>query len=101
MALTIDLIDESGNVLEEIYDPPGFADILPSYTDESSQCLRFIDPYGDTVFNTLQIPTFLRELAHVEEGTTVEQYRQFIAELRRLASRCRDETHLYLKFLGD
>ena len=101
MALTVQLIVESGRVLEEIYDPPGFADLLPDDTDESSQCLRFIDPYGDTVFNTLQIPTFLRELSLVEEHATTDQHRRFIAELRRLASRCQEEPHRYLKFVGD
>jgi len=101
VGFTVTLITEFGDVLEEIDEPGGLFDLLPDHSDESSQCLRFVDAYGDTVFNTLPIPTFLRELAQVEARTSNETMHRFIADLRRMAEQCQNHSHLYLKFIGD
>ena len=46
---------EAGPILWER--PP-----LPGVDDTRFACLRFVDPYGDTVFNQLQIPVVLQDL---------------------------------------
>ena len=64
--------------------------------------LASIDPYGDTTFNNLQMPRFLKEWAAVvsqRAKTTEEQ--ALVASVESLARRCRDEVHVYLKFIGD
>ena len=60
-----------------------------------------IDPYGDTIFNKLQIPALLNELDVVLGETDNRDEQQWLLDLRALAERCRDATHLYLKLLGD
>ena len=42
---------------------------------DSRVCLRFIDPYGDTVFNQLQIPHLLAELEALRERLTDDTVR--------------------------
>ena len=55
MGIDVRLEDEDGNEEKSVLDP-GFdlEKLLPSIEDETSYCLRFIDPYGDTVFNNLE-----------------------------------------------
>ncbi len=62
MGLTIRLQNESGDTIEEVFDPKDLlGPHLPLPNDESCQCLRFIDRFGDTYFNRLQMQTFLIE----------------------------------------
>ena len=54
VGIAIQLEDEHGDALELIEWPTRLVRMLPSYDDESFQCLRFIDPYGNTIFNVVQ-----------------------------------------------
>jgi hypothetical protein len=50
----------------EVPDPRGSVNVLLSLASlKTTTCLQFIDPYGDTVFNTLQLPVLLLELEAV------------------------------------
>jgi len=69
--------------------------------DERFQCWRFIDEYGDTVFNRLQMPQFLEELQLIRASVKSPTDLGVLAQLERMARRCQDEAHLYLKFYGD
>ena len=101
LGIAIRLEDEHANVLD-YFDWPTWLDrVLPPYEDESFQCLRFIDPYGDTVFNRAQIPTLLGELERVTDRTNNATERQQLAEIARLAERCSSEAHLCIRFYGD
>lgn len=99
---TIRLEDEEGGVVEEAAGDPHVLDpLLPDVSDLSYQCVRFIDPYGETVFNRLQMEQFLAEWDRLRAlATTLDQKRVF-QEVRRLAEKCGDEPHLYLRFSGD
>ena len=47
---------------EVLGDPNGFVPLFLALSASSdTKCLRFIDPYGDTVFNQLQIPVLIQE----------------------------------------
>jgi hypothetical protein len=55
--------NERGDVLAAVADPEMlFARLVRHSEWSNTVCLRFIDPYGDAVFNQLQIPTLVREL---------------------------------------
>ncbi len=99
---TVRLEDEEGAVIEETACDPHVLDpLLPELRDASYQCLRFIDAYGETVFNRLQMTQFLAEWDRLRgQATTLDQKRVF-QEVRHLAERCGDEPHLYLRFSGD
>jgi hypothetical protein len=63
MGIDLHWENELGKEIEEIPDPKGFLGIALSLSDlNETVCLRFIDPYGDTVFNQGQIPVFIDEL---------------------------------------
>src|SRR5882762_3840829 len=62
MGLDIELQDERGGPLESISDPQNLLGrLLPPNSDESCLLVASIDPYGDTVFNRIQMERFLRE----------------------------------------
>jgi len=103
MGLEIQLQDEWGRQIESIADPKNLlAGLLPSgQKRDAYPMLGGIDPYGDTVFNSLQIPCFLSEWANAVSDIRTEEDRALVSEIERLARRCADEVHTYLKFIGD
>jgi hypothetical protein len=55
---------EQGECLAKLGDPHDRVNWLLSFAIlDSTLCLRFIDAYGDTVFNRLQIPVLQSELS--------------------------------------
>ena len=102
MGIDLQWEGERGDVLDRVSDERGFvAQILAAANEEGSVCLRFVDPYGDTVFNQKQIPVFLEELlALADEKLSADErlHRDAIAEL---AVRAQSKVHTYLKFYGD
>ena len=101
MGLTINLEGEKGNVYETIHDNEILSEILPDYNDKSSYCLRFVDLYGDTTFNNLQMNELIHELEAIRETADSNEKRELIEQLLRLSSKCKEQVHLYLKFYGD
>jgi len=63
--------------------------------------LQYVDPYGDTYFNTLQMPDFLADwdAAKARVGSRWEE--KLWREVQDLARKCEYEPHLFLKFEGD
>jgi len=102
MGFDICLEDEHGKKVEEVGDPTNLLQrLLPSPNDETFSCLRFIDPYGDSVFNQFQIVTLIAELDRISIEATTNEERQLLERIRKLAERSRSEPHLYVKFYGD
>jgi hypothetical protein len=96
------LESERGEAIEQLDDQRDVLhERLPPITDEDSQCLRFIDWYGETVFNRLQMDRFLLEWGVIQERADGATEREIMGQIERMARRCRDEVHLYLRFSGD
>jgi hypothetical protein len=66
--------------------------------DAGFRLLGYIDPYGDTFFNRVQMKDFLADWDRLNPSS--EQREQWKL-VRNMATRCRDEAHLYLRFIGD
>jgi hypothetical protein len=94
----VQLEDERGEKLERLDD--GVHRFRLSIDDSASLCWRYIDEYGDTTFNRLQMPAFLNELAGLGVKAASSD-RKVLDGIERLAISCRDSVHLYLKFYGD
>jgi len=75
--------------------------LLSDYNDASSYCLRFIDPYGDTVFNELQIPILIDELSIAINKLTDHEIVGFANEVINLVKKAQNKVHTYIKFYGD
>jgi hypothetical protein len=103
MGLDIELRDEFGGRVEGIGDPKNLlAGLLPQAEKSGAYpMLAGIDPYGDTVFNRIQMPRFLFEWVDVVAGARSEEDRELVLEIARMARRCAAEVHTYLKFIGD
>ena len=102
LPLTCKLEAEDGEVLGEVNDGDDVLHrLLPKPDEETFHCLRFVDWYGDTVFNRMQAERVLVELSLLQRRATSAAERQLLERIERLARRCRDEVHLYLKFYGD
>ncbi|MGA2218328.1 MAG: hypothetical protein ABSG51_09605 [Terracidiphilus sp.] len=103
MGFSIQLLDERGGIQEEIVDEqdrlPHLVHSVPEF--ESTHCLQYMNPYGDTVFNTLQMSRFLKEWTMVKAQAATPEEKEIVQEVRRLAVLCEKANHLYLKFWGD
>jgi hypothetical protein len=67
----------------------------------TSACLRFVDPWGDTVFNQKQIPSLMSELRDEIAAATDPDMRAHLEKVARLAEKAAGATHTYIKFTGD
>ena len=108
MGITVELRDERGGLVRGLPDPEdgtfnaaGEYDRLIPFEDQSFRLLRYVNPHGDTVFNTLQMQDLLADLDQVDEREAQAIERRGLARLRVIAERCRDEPHLYVWFIGD
>jgi hypothetical protein len=86
--------DENGEELGR-FDNPGFLSGFLPADDEprTTVCLRFIDPYGDTVFNQLQLDQLLIELASLRPGITDLRVRRALDQLLAFLRRCAGQVH--------
>ena len=96
----IELQDEDGKTLESFDDPSAIFALLDSVDADGSACVRFIDAYGDTTFNRLQIPVLTAELRSRLLRLRGEAHRRAGA-LVAFVEQARDRPHVYVKFIGD
>jgi hypothetical protein len=102
MGLEIVLQTELGALIDSVADPKNhLGKLLPQIDDESHPILGGIDPYGDTVFNGVQMRRFLLEWKDVSSNAITTEERELVSKIEELALRCRDEVHLYVRFIGD
>lgn len=59
--------------------------------------LCYLDPYGDTIFNRLQMDDLIDDLLKLKKA----ENNPLIDEVLLLAERCKLNTHTYLFFYGD
>jgi hypothetical protein len=102
MGLTIVLEGERGQKFDEVGDPYQILLTLLKASDTTKTCcLRFIDPYGDTIFNYLQMGQFLEELADLRSMVTSAEQQELLTKIESIAQQCKDGAHLYVKIYGD
>jgi hypothetical protein len=100
MGIDITLEDENGEELNRVNDNHNkVIKLLPHEGDLSSCCLKFVDPYGDTIFNALQIPFLIKELHNAINLTNDEEAELIGNKIIEMARK--HETHTYLIFHGD
>ena len=101
MGLNIELQDERGLALTSLADSQNVLRSLLPDDEVLHPLLASIDLYGDTVFNRIQMERFLREWSEVSARTQSDEGSAFCAAIESMATRCRDDVHLYLKFIVD
>lgn len=102
VSFDIRLESKDGGLIEEMPDLESLLSrLLPSFEDSSFHLLRYLDPWGDTIFNRLQMEELVAELQRIRPKASTEEERAFVDSIGRMAVRCREGEGLYLKFLGD
>ncbi len=75
--------------------------VISCVDDDRFKCLRFVDPYGDTVFNCFQMAPLSEDLDLLENSMTNLVDKDALCALRQLIVRCSEGPHLYIKCIGD
>jgi len=96
---------ERAEPLAEVLDPHNhLAWLLSLPDDEKTSCLTFIDPYGDTVFNGLQLPILLGELTRASASLSEERLeftkQQYLAKAASWPSLAREQAQAYCERLA-
>ena len=97
MSLVVKLEDDLGERSDWIM----LYGVIPSREERDFPCLRFIDPYGKTVFNPLQMETFLAEWEQVRERVRDESQKEAWEKIKQMAQTCQTDRDLYLRFVGN
>lgn len=94
------VIDARFNVLEEMELP---AELVSRLLDEAgpSGLVRYIDEYGDTYFNSLQVHDFLAEIEAMYPLVASPVIANSLSDLSRLARLVIERPHRFLVFEGD
>jgi hypothetical protein len=92
-------VDEGGTIRGTFPDCEALHEVLDARPPQDSCCLRFIDPYGDTTFNQLQLPVLAAEL-RAAAAKSAPALRQRIETLATFVESAK-EPQMYVKFVGD
>ena len=65
------------------------------------ELLQYVDPYGHTVINELQMPAVIRDLRRLRARARSDQEKDALDEVEKLAALNMSHHHLYLWFYGD
>jgi hypothetical protein len=64
-------------------------------------CIKYIDKWGNTIFNRLQMDDFIREIKIITEKSKDDKVKALVDHIINLSEKCKNEVHTYIKFIGD
>ena len=96
MSLLVKLEDDLGERGEWVM----LHGVIPARSEREFPLLRSIDPFGKTVFNHLQMETFLEEWEKLRERARDESQREAWEKIKEMAQTCQADRDLYLRFVG-
>ena len=102
MGIYVALRTERGEEVASVSDTRNILhDLLPQPYTDSNSMLDWIDWYGNTMFNHVQMKRLLEEWDGLSEHVRKPEGKALLASIRGLAERCQAEGTLYLWFTGD
>jgi hypothetical protein len=102
MGIRVVIGSETGAVIKGVEDPKNLLGrILPGEYDKKFCLLRYIDPYGNTVFNQLQLDDFIAEWRRLRDRPIGPEATVLLDAIENLARECQNGMHQYLTFVGD
>jgi len=75
--------------------------VVPGREELDFPLLRCVDPYGKTVFNHLQMESFLSEWERLRDRAEDDSQKEAWSKVKELAETCRSDRDLYLRFVGN
>ena len=103
MGIDIAWVGEDDEQIQFISDAQGalMSFVLRSAGLHNTLCLRFIDPFGDTTFNQLQLPVLATELDDAASASEITDTADQLRRIARLVRTAEGKVHTYIKFIGD
>ena len=98
--IRVDLRSSRGEVLESLAADPEFDPVLLGIDRVAYPILGHIDPYGDTVLNSMQVRSLLEELDRLGPDDKMIPA-QFRASIAVLCEKCLARPHRFLWFIGE
>lgn len=104
MGIDVAWVNENDEPMQEVFDPHQCltrlaTDAWPQL--DGSVCLRYVDPWGNTLFKQAQIPRLLVELRKEASNQNDTEIRTHIEKVISLVEHAQGRTHTYVKFIGD
>lgn len=96
MSLVVKLEDDLGERSDWVM----LHGVIPARDEQDFPVLRGIDPFGKTVFNHLQMESFLLEWDRVRDRAADEQQKEAWEKVKEMAQTCQSDRDLYLRFVG-
>lgn len=98
MGWTIILENESGQAIHQLSKEFNY-DELDNFSSNNFKILRYIDPYGDTTFNGLQLNDLQKDFEKLQK--LIPDQGGIIEQIIELINESKNEVHTYIKFYGD
>jgi hypothetical protein len=98
--IRIDLRSARGEVLDSLRADPVFDPVLAGIDRMAYPILGHIDPYGDTVLNSMQVETLLTEITRLLPESSVIPDR-FANALIQICRKCLSRPHQFIWFVGE
>jgi hypothetical protein len=104
MGIEVATVTEDHTRIEQVFDTFDVVARLamtrwPKLTE--TLCLRFVEPWGDAVFNQTQLPFLLAELRSEVHLATDAKFKEHLQRVVTLVESAQDQAHVYVKFIGD
>ncbi|WP_143660338.1 hypothetical protein [Streptomyces sp. t99] len=99
MALKMQVRGEGGAVLSPLVSLGGINPLLQGVDRERFPLLGHIDPYGETIFNSLQVRSLMKELSSWSPG--IADIEVPVGQLVEYCKCVLADTHRYLWIFGD
>jgi hypothetical protein len=97
MSLVVKLEDDLGEHSDWVM----LHGVLPAREEREFPLLRCVDPYGKTVFNHLQMESFLEEWERVHDRASDESQKEAWQKVKEMAQSCQSDRDMYLRFVGN
>lgn len=97
--IDLNIVDEEFNVSESI-GSLDLSNILKiAYSDQNIVLFKYIDQYGETVFNKIQMDDLIKDCEYLlaKDNSSKEVLINIIFSCNKV----KGETHIYLNFSGD
>ncbi|MFI5137621.1 MAG: hypothetical protein ACHQIM_07325 [Sphingobacteriales bacterium] len=97
MAWTIVLEDENKTTIISLEREFTSGIILDASVNCKFKLIKYLDPYGDTIFNHLQMDDLVSDFKKLQDI----KYAESVETIIQLAEKCKIGCHTYLVFYGD
>lgn len=102
MGIDLHIEDEHGKSIYCISDDQQiFAHVINQTKMSEYSLLKYIDPYGDTTFNNMQLNDLLYDLSSLHTTISDIATRKYVNKLISLLENYTNTNHVYFKFYGD